>query len=77
MGLPYVKSADTNVAGGVLTGGVDLPADTIYVTPSFITAAATSTIYLSAVKDNAADTEVQVSGLAAGDKIIGSISYTV
>jgi len=73
-GAPFSKAADSDPVGAVRLSGVDWTAGSQH-TASFIAVTETSTLYIDEYPDNGAQTQLQISGLAAGDSIIGSICY--
>lgn len=73
-GLPYVKAASTYPIGSVLLYGIDWTAGAS-LTLAFTSSAANSSLVIPQNLDNAGFAGVQISGIAAGDLIFGSICY--
>lgn len=74
-GLPFSKAADYFPVGSVFLIGVDYTA-TANLVCSFVTSAGEeTTLKILETNDNASFSDVQVSGLAANDRIVMSITY--
>jgi hypothetical protein len=75
-GLPFAKAGNSQAAGAVYLSGVDFSDTARYVLPLFTTGGAGSTtLNLQQNFDNAGGSQVQISGLSAGDVIITTITY--
>lgn len=73
-GAPFTKTENSNPAGPVRMSGIDFTAGS-FVSAGFISSGASSIFCLYETNDNAAYSLVQISGVAATDVIVFSISY--
>ncbi len=73
-GCPFTKKAGTDPQGTIALDGVGFTADA-NLTLSFISGDATSTLYINETNNGAAWTDLDVSGIGANDRIVGSICF--
>jgi hypothetical protein len=73
-GLPVTKRTGTLPVGAAMLNSVAFSG---FVTLGFVSSGATSTLCLYQSTSNGATTAVPISGLTAGDRISGSISYRI
>jgi hypothetical protein len=75
-GMPFTKAANTFPLGAVYLEGVDYTA-TASLSAAFDTTSTSTTIYFIETNDNAAQSSIQIAGVAANDVITFSITYFV
>jgi hypothetical protein len=73
-GIPFAKIANSYPVGAARLSGVDWTAGA-NLCIAFDNTAASSTLVFQETNDNAANTQVAITGLAANDVIFGSICY--
>ena len=75
LGAPFTKAADTVAAGAVVLSGINFTGD--FVSISFASLGATTTIFLPETVDNTSSTDLPISAAVANAQIQFTITYFV